>query len=313
MLEERLDGPILEEDLLSMKSTVLEPVISEMKGRSIFSLFTDVPKGARSIGYDVYRSHGKAKKLTGGAVDVDFVGETVDRVTQDLVDIGIGYRIDRKDRDALAAARQLGRGPIVDIIVRRPAEARTAVNRGLEKDIWLGDPDHNITGFINVNGAPEFVAEGAFGGSSAENRLWANKTPLEIIKDIDALWEIARRDDKFSPNTVALSPGPWGRLKKPLNTDQGLNTVFDFIRTNYPELRWETIPALGADSNGLGGVDVIGLFENSQRVVELVIASDIDIDPPVRKFGGVDEFLVTMTEGGLRVYFPEAIVVKKGI
>ena len=313
MLEFRSDGPILEDDLRAMKSTVLEPVVSEMRGRQIFSPFTDIPPGAATISYDVYRSHGKAKKLTRGARDVDFVGEKVDRVEQGLVNIGIGYEISVDDRESLAAARQLGRGPIVDIINRRPAEARTATNREFEEDIWLGDPDHKIVGFVNVNGAPGSVAQGAFSGTAEEKRLWKNKTPLEIIRDITDLWEICRQDEKFSPNTVVLSPGPWGRLKDPLNTDTGLNTVFDYIMKNFSFLNFQTIPALGADSNGLGGVDVIGMFENSQRVVEVAIARDIDIDPPVRMFGGTDQFLVSMKEGGLRIYFPEAIIVKTGI
>lgn len=67
------------QDLQAVDLKIYEQHQSELKARSIFKVKSDIPAGAETYAYDVFKRSGAAKILAPGASDIPLVDADLER------------------------------------------------------------------------------------------------------------------------------------------------------------------------------------------------------------------------------------------
>ncbi len=172
-------------------------------------------------------------------------------------------------------------------------------------------------GFLNDPGLPSYVnvPNGASGSP-----LWANKTYLEIQKDIltsIAALRLQSKDQinpKRTPLTLALPTATVDYLSK--STDFGY-TVWDWLDKNYKNIRVESAPELDAAN---GGANVFYLYadkivdsstDGGQTMIQVVPARFMMLGVKQNVKNYVESYL--MATAGIMVKRPWAVVRYSGI
>lgn len=148
-----------------------------------------------------------------------------------LYDGNTGYKYPMKD-----VKRAMKLGQSLDAF-----KAQTAIQASLElaEDIaYNGDTEREIEGFWTFSG---FASVTALDNEAGSSKLWADKTPLEMLADINHLFGTAYAQTKkkeFKPtnpnNRLVLSVEDWTNLAStPLN-DKTTETVLSFLVDKCP-------------------------------------------------------------------------------
>lgn len=311
----RHDAPLRKEDLLAIESVLYEPRMDELVARSAVGVNTNFPPYAREIGYDWYTRKGSAKIIAAGgsAKDIPFVGEDGGRETMKVFTIVTGIRYEKGEREAYQAKAALGKGPSVSLDTMRVATARRFVAETENRLFFTGDSKHNIKGILNKTGITSAnVAASGTGGTDAAKRLWANKTPAQILEDILTAKSAVEEGGLFKAKVLMLSPKARLRLLKPYS-EMSPMTVLKWLESEgmYFEKIIESRNLLSAH-NGLSA-DAFCMFDNDPEVIELAVPEDLTLGEPVYDLLGTSEQAVTENTAGAIIRHPGAIYVGKGI
>jgi hypothetical protein len=214
---------------------------------------TNFNKFAPSIGYRYYTRTGSAKIFAAGgsAKDVPFVGEDGGEKSQKVYDIVTGIRYDSAERlKLLKSWRQEQIYLPSELDMLRPETARRAVAELENRIVLVGDTKYGIEGLLNATGiTSEDVADGAV-GSGAAKKLWANKTPKEILKDLATARTKAKKQGLFNPDTLVLPPDQYDLLDQPYS-DTSTMTIRGWLTSqgvNFPKVF--SAREMGKDFNG---------------------------------------------------------------
>jgi hypothetical protein len=198
----------------------------------------------------------------------------------------------------------------------RVSSARRYVAEKENKLAFTGDPDYNISGLLNHEGIQvSSVAEGATGATSTAKKLWANKTPQEILEDLRTGRKLARKKKLFQANVLLVASNAYNELLKPYS-DFSDKTVLDWLR-GQKDFNFEMIleaEELDSDQNGLtGAVDCFCICDNRSEVLELAIVEDLKLGDPVYDILGTSEMAVTERTAGIILRHPASVFIGKGI
>jgi hypothetical protein len=308
------------DDFLQIENVLYTPREEEMVARTLLRLNTSYASYAEEIGYDYYQREGSAKILAkgGGSKDIPFVNEKGGRVTQRVYDIVTGIRWTIAEQEAIAAKRALGKGPSVQLDTLRVESARRFIMEKENKLTFVGDTEYGIKGlfdssFYGANlGTSENVATTGTGSTDANKRLWANKTPQNILKDLRSGMETVENDGLFKARSLILSPKAYNQLRQPYS-DENVMTVLDWINTNgmYFENIF-TSRVMQATNNG-DTVDYFMVLDTDPEVVELAIVDDIKLLDPVYDIVRTMEQAVVESYGGVLFRHPAGAYIGKGI
>jgi len=312
-------GIFSEDDLLQIQNVLYTPREEEMVARRMLRLNTSYAPYAREIGYDYYQRQGSAKILAYGAsaADIPFVGEKGGRNTQKVYDIVTGIRWTKAERMAEMAKRALGKGPSVSLDTTRVDTARRFISEKENALTFVGDADYGIKGLFDSTfygtdlGTKENVAVGATGANDAAKRLWSNKTPAEIIKDIRTAVDTVEETGLFVGRVLAMSPAAYNLLRQPYG-DQTTMSVLDWINANFDFSQIIKSRVFLATNNG-DTVNYFMVLDNDPEVVELAITQDVNLEDPVYDIMGTMEQAVTESYGGVIFRHPAGAYIGKGI
>lgn len=309
------DALLRKEDLLAIENVLYEAKADELVARSAVRVNTNFPPYANEIGYDWYTRKGSAKILAAGgsAKDVPFVGEDGGRETKKVYTIATGIKYTKSERMAFQAKSAIGKGAVVNIDTMRVAAARRLVAEAENKLFFVGDADYGIKGILNHPGITvENVAATGSGADDAAKRLWANKTPANILDDLLTAKTAIEAGGFFKGRVLMLPPNARLKLLKPYSSDSPM-TVLKWLETEgmYFEKIIETRAMLSA-YNGLSA-DAFCLFDNDPEVIELAVVEDITLGEPVYDILGDSEQAVTERTAGAIIRHPSAVYVGKGI
>jgi len=312
-------GLFTEDDFLQIENVLYTPREEEMAARKLLKLNTSYAPYAREIGYDYYQRQGSAKILAHGASakDIEFVGEKGGRITQKVYDIATGIRWTKKEREAEMAKRALGKGPGVQLDTTRVQSARRFIFETENALSFVGDADYGIKGLFSADyygtdlGTKENVAQGATGADAAAKRLWSNKTPAEIIKDIRTAVDTVEADGLFVGRALAMDPQSFNLLRQPYG-DQTTMTVYDWIKANFDFTTIIKSRVMRAVNNG-DTVNYFMVLDNDPEVVELAVTEDINLLDPVYDIVGTMEQAVKESFGGVLFRHPAGAYIGKGI
>lgn len=313
-------GLITRDDVLQIENTLYTPRENELTARRIFAPNNEYASYAGEIGYDYYERTGSAKIFLKGksSKDIPFVGEKGGRITQNVYEILSGIRYTRGELEAVQAKRALGKGPSVDLPMLRVETARRYINETFNNLCFVGNSKIGIKGifdnsFYGANkGTKENVAVGATGADDAAKRLWANKTPKEIIADLNTAKNAIEKDGLFTGKVLVLPPSRMTTLRKPYS-DQSPMTTLSWIMSEGMYFD-QIIQAreLEATING-DSVAYFMVIDNDPEVVQHVITEDISLGDVIRDIVGTEEMAARMSTAGLIVRHPAGLYIGKGI
>ena len=183
---------------------------------------TSASEWARTITYFSMDKTGQAAWFTGASSDVPLADVSRDKyeVTIEMAAIGYGYNLEE-----LGQAMMI---PGMNLSADRAAAARRAAEEYIDDIVLNGDSNKGWTGLINDTSVTKADAPAASGGSS---RAWQDKTPDEIIKDVnDALTGVYSDSRQVEmADTMAIPVEAYTDLASRRLTDTSM-TVMDYVQ-----------------------------------------------------------------------------------
>jgi len=311
---------VLQEDLRQISNTLYSPREQELKTRQLLRITRDYDAFADVIGYDVYDRTGSAIVLAAGAdaKDIPFVGDNLERFTQQVYTVATGIRFTKSERDAVESRRRRAIGPAPQLDQRRVATARRYCFEKEHKLTFAGDSAVGIKGLFDASfygankGTKEDVAEGSFGGTAAQNRLWVNKTPQEILDDLLQAKIVVEDGELFESKVLVISTKAKNRLLKPYSNTSPMTTLKWLATEGMYFNQVITTNVMTSTYNG-DSVDYFMVLDNDPEIVELATTQDITLLPAVFDMLQTSKQAVIMKTGGPIVRHPAAFYIGKGV
>ncbi|MGY3186454.1 DUF2184 domain-containing protein [Lysinibacillus sp. TE18511] len=296
----RGDALIRPQDLNAIDKRVYEPHASELKARSIFSLKTDIPAGAKTYSYDVLTRSGAAKILAPGATDVPLVDADLTEETVKIYSIAAAFNISVQEvREAQMSGRP--------IEVTKADTVRKAIAEKENQIAFSGDKTHGIKGLTDSVGIQVYATPQNDAGTSTK---WADKTGEEIIDDIIEAKSKVDMLNGHEADTLLLTPDAKKQLQKKVFNEFTKQTALQYLQSEKMFKTIETINDL--KGKGLAGTDCLVVLDSSPDVVELGIPLDIMRHPQEYAFPNTKVPFEERTTG-LIIRYPMAICRADGI
>lgn len=207
---------------------------------------------------------GVAKWQSGLAKDVPKADVTRGKIDKsfELAAVGYGWSLEEVNQASL-----LG----IPLSAQKAAAARQAYMQFMYGVATVGDTEKNLNGMINYTG----VAAGNVALGAASSRLWAQKTPAEILADINTVLLGIYTGTAYveMADTLALPVSGLtyiGQVQLP-NTSM---TLLQFIRENnvYTQLTGQPLKIIALrdlETAGASGTRRMVAYKNDPTVVKL--------------------------------------------
>lgn len=201
---------------------------------------------------------------------------------------------------------------------------RLLYDRYLDRAVYKGFPDQDIFGLLNN---PNVTATNVAMNAGNTSRKWEDKTPQEIMNDInDAIetaWAATEYDDSAVPNHILIPPEQFALLQGTIMSVNGVITnasVLDYIKNN------NMARSLGQDLRIYPSRHCIGAGVGTPATDRMVVYNDnprfIDFQIPValQRMGSgwnvqtvsIDTLYVSLI-GSTRMHYTQPILYKDGI
>lgn len=297
---QRQDSMLLEEDLEHIDETLYEPMEEELVARTILSIYDQIPEGAEEYSYDKFTRQGSAKITPTGADDVPLVDNVKERVSQKVVSIENGFKIEKQE---LRAARDNGQ----DIDTDKAATARRIISEKENDLVFNGRSAIGVEGLVDADDIHTYTAPDGEGGDTE----WEEKTGEEIVADIRNARAKINELDNFNADTLVVPGSQYEELEKPYN-DYNAQTIMAYI----DEQGWfdEIVASsyLEGENHDVG--DDVGLvIDTDSDKIQIGLAIDMQREEPYRLPNG--SYLVRVEERtcGTIIRRPKAICRIDGI
>ncbi|WP_427071053.1 DUF2184 domain-containing protein [Lysinibacillus fusiformis] len=295
----RGDALIRPQDLNAIDKRVYEPHASELKARSIFTVKTDIPAGAKTYSYDVLTRSGAAKILAPGATDVPLVDADLTEKTVKIYSIAAAFNISVQEvREAQMAGRPID--------VTKADTVRKAIAEKENQVTFSGDKTHGIKGLTDAVGIQVYATPQNEASTSTK---WKDKTGKEIVADIRKAKNMVNKLNGHEADTLLLTPDSNEELEKTFN-EYTQQSVLEYIKSQNWFKRIETVNDLA--KKGLAGSECFIVLDSSTDVVELGIPLDITRHPQEYAFPNTKVPFEERTTG-LIIRYPMAICRADGI
>ena len=268
------------------------------------------PEWLKSVTYFSMDHVGKANWFNSKSDDVPHV-ELLRNKTEtpiELASIGYGW-----DLQEVAQAQQLG----MNLPDWKAKAARRASEEFIDNVAFLGDPEK---GFFGVTNAPGVTYGDAAASGSGSSTLWANKTPGQILVDVNAILTgiFTSSTTTELADTLLLPYDQMHYIGTTLLNDQSDRTILEWLRDNNLFTMETGIPLTirairGLETRGAGGTSRMVAYRNDIEVLRL------NMPMPFRFFpmwqAGPMRFEVpgAFRIGGVDVNLPNAIRYMDGI
>lgn len=238
-----------------------------------FVRFVPLVPGARGAKVHTYRQFdraGVAEIVADYAKNLPRVDLKMTEFSTPYRDAGASYSISLQELEGAAFAG-------VPINADKAEAARMAVEEKAEKILRVGDAAHGMFGLLNVPGA---TTANAPNGVSA-SPLWANKTPDEILDDLNNTVnaQVALTKTVEKPNTVILPVSQYGLISSKSLGDGREGTILQFFLKNSPYIK-NVFQAHALAGAGVGGVDRAIFYNLNPRKVFAKVNREFMVMPP---------------------------------
>lgn len=231
--------------------------------RNILPVVNEGGPGVKEIVSEVYDQFGKAALINGQAKDVPFVAAGGKEIHFPVVMWGIGARWTMQELQAFVVAQRNGRGRRSPEVARQAAALR-GIEEALNDQALFGTPEAGIAGALNN----PLVGSGSVAAGASGKTNWEDKTPDEILADInglaDTIWQYSKMREV--PDTLLLPPAKWSILKNRHLENREISIMSYLIENSqYFKSADSIIPVnelTGAGFNGTGKMVVYSKKED---------------------------------------------------
>jgi hypothetical protein len=234
---------------------VYNTVYQEIQYPNLVPVDAAGPEWVAGITYFSADAVGRASWFTGKADDVPLADVTRDKIETTIGMAAIGYDY---SMDELGHAQMLG----VDLRADKADAARRAAEEFIDRVAFLGDTTKGYTGLTNNASVTAGSAAATGTGSST---LWANKTPDNILADINAALTgmFTASLGAEMANTLLL---PYARIQD-ISTRRidtvNQTTILEWVERNNIYTRMTGQPLL---TRGVFGLETAGSGSTSRMV-----------------------------------------------
>ncbi len=291
-------------ELESRKAQTYDVIKAPLKAFELIPVSTEAGPGAESIVYEQYDSTGIAKLIANYADDLPRADVKGKEFFAPIKSIGNSYGYSLQE---IRAAQMAGKS-----LEQRKANAAVRAQREKWNRIaFFGDADTGLPGWLsNANVPNAAVASGDGAGDPTE---WADKTPSEILKDmndaVNAIVDLTNGAE--SPNTIVLPIAQYTMIAT-TNAGTGTDTtILEYFLRNSPfitSVEWAN-ELKGAFT---GGADGFIVYDRSPDKMTFEMPQDFE-QLPVQERGL--EFVIPCHSrvGGTIIYYPLSQSFKYGI
>lgn len=242
----------LTSQLAYVESKIYEKGRQPMQYEQLVPISTEAGEYAQSVEYEIYDYSGRGKKTSGKGKDINRVDVAYGRKSFPIHYGNIGYDYTQEELRVSAFLRR----PLSE---RRAAVAMEAYKRHMNTVALSGETESGLTGLYNNASVPTANVPNGAGASP----LWANKTPAEILKDVNAailaVWNATQYNTL--PTTIVLPPTQFNLIATTaLSSTYPNKTILEWLREkNLATVQYgrqiEFVPGYGLTGAGAGATD----------------------------------------------------------
>lgn len=197
---------------------------------------------------------------------------------------------------------------------------RLAYDKHMDANVYVGMEEYGTTGLINNPDAVESVA--ASNGAATPSTKWADKTPAQILKDINdaitAAWAAAEFDEDGIPNHLLLPYEQYTYIMNTPLTELAEKSILDYVmENNIAAKNGKEFFAGGTrwlKGAGTGGTDRMVVYNNDKRFVkldELVPLSRVMTSPNAAEVCYDTAYMANVSE--VQIFYPKTVRYVDGI
>jgi hypothetical protein len=296
-------------ELEYIKARTYDVEYPQLKATMVLPVSFEAGPGAESITYQQFDQLGIAKIIANYADDLPRSDIKGKEFTVPVRSIGASYGYSLQE---IRAAQFAGR----NLEQRKANAARRAVEQKINKVGFFGDEEFGLTGFLNN---PNITRSAAALNAGATSTKWSNKTPDEILKDMnDAVNGVVDLTNGVeAPNTMLLPIEQYTYIASTARSANSDTTILQYFLTNNPFIQtvdhlYELKGAgLGADALD-AGEDMMIVYDNSPDKLTF------EIPQPFEQFQIEQRGLEYLVPCHARVssviiYYPLSVAVVEGI
>lgn len=261
-------GAFLQSELEKRDNTIRQPLTSFTYGRDIpmrvgggWAEFVS----AMNVEYGVTGGSGDGLVHAGGANGIPMVQANFDKGLFKTHIFSIGMRVMWVDMQ-----REKLTGRSLESILRDGI--RMAYDKHMDVNVYAGIKKYGSTGLLNN---PDVVASNAAATGASGSSRFADKTPDQILKDINdailAVWESAEYDRDAVPNHIIMPYEQVNYLATTKVTELAEKTILQFLADNNVAKANGSDLYIGGCSwckgAGAGGTDRMMVYINKERFV----------------------------------------------
>lgn len=249
------------------------------------------PEFATAVTYVSTDETGQADWISGGAQDIPLVGMGRTETKTAIHSAAIGYDYTWEE---VGQARMLN----IPLTSDKAASARRLSERMIDNLALRGDSTKGFEGLLNNSSV---TAVNAALNAGASSRLWANKTPLEILKDVnDALTGIWTSSLTIEmANTILLPVDRYSYIATtPMSVDNSMTILEMIMKSNiYTQQTGQQLTV-----RAVRGLETLGASSTARMVAYHRVPDVVKLHMPMshRFLPVVDRILNYIVPGVMR-------------
>ena len=264
---------------------------------------------AKTVTYFTYDHVGQADWMNGDASDMPFaeLARTKFETTVESAKIGYRYSLEEVNQAMLI--------PGMNLSADKAAAAKRAADELVERVVISGDARKGFLGLVNQTVVPQVAVPNGASGSP----LWANKTPAEILADVNnaivGAWSSTNQVELH--DTVLLPVPQYGTLAATPRSTTSDTTLMTYLQANNvytsttgQPLTVRTVRQLAGA--GAGGSNRMITYRRDPQVLKFHMPMPHQFFPPQQR---MLEFIIPgmLRLGGLDVRLPRGMSYNDGI
>lgn len=282
-----------ERELEQVRAKSYDVKYPALKARTLIPVNNETDPGAETVRYEQYDSVGVAKIIASYANDLPRADVVAKEFRAPIKSLGMSFGYSIQD---IRAARMAGK----PLETRKANAARKAVEEKIDAIAAFGDELTGLLGLLNQPNVGNFaVPAGEKGGTE-----WANKTPDEILKDMNGITNgiVVDTHGVEEPDTLLLPLDQYGIIATTPRSPNSDTTILEFFLKSNPHIRnvepWHKLAGAGA-----GGTDRMVCYRRDPDALELNIPQEFEQFPPQAK-GLEFEIPCHARTGGVLMFYP---------
>lgn len=222
---------------------------------------------ALNVSYAMAGSSVSGPVLAPGANGIPMVQANVGKDVYKTHQFGVGMRITFVD---MQRANFIGRS--LDQMLTQGV--RMTYDKHMDANTYIGLKDFGTTGLLNHGDA---VASGVAAVGTGGSANWSEKTPQQILDDVNAAltdaWAAAEYDPSAMPNHILVPYEQYNYILTTKLTELATETVLDFLlKNNVAAKNGKSLtiaPTRWCKGAGVGGTDRMAVYVNEERFVKM--------------------------------------------